>query len=115
MFARLFRKFSHPIRGLVHALTKDRAFQMQVFAIGPAIGVCAYFLSPLSQLEILFIGLAWALILITELQNSALEEALDRLHPELDDHIKRSKDMAAGSTLLSGMFLLFVLIAVGLF
>lgn len=88
---------------------------MQVFIVGPTIAVCAYLLSPLSQIELLFIGLAWILILITELQNSSFEEALDLLHPKLDERVKRSKDMAAGATLLAGLFLVFVLCGVAFF
>lgn len=49
-------------------------------------------------------------MLITELQNSSFELALDRLHPELHDTIGKSKDMAAGAVLTAGFFLIFVLV-----
>jgi diacylglycerol kinase len=119
MIKKIVTKFSHPIRGIVYAIANDRAFQLQffggIFVLGIFITGYTYFFTPLSQVEILFLGLAYTLILITELQNTSFEEALDRLHPELHDSIKRSKDMAAGSVLISGLFLLFVMATIVLF
>ncbi len=71
------------------------------------------FLLPLDRMETLFIILSYFLILITELQNSAIEAALDQLHPGLNDHIGISKDMAAGAVLLAGLFLLITLVVIG--
>jgi diacylglycerol kinase (ATP) len=77
------------------------------------ITVALFFFSPLTTAEVLFLILAYILILITELQNSALEYALDHLHPDTHDSIGRSKDMAAGAVLLAGIFLLIVLGVLG--
>jgi diacylglycerol kinase len=97
-------RLSHPIHGLLYALKKDRSFQSQFFG-----GLLFLFLvwlifSPLEAWEWLFVVLCWILILITELQNSALEEALDRIHPELHENIGHSKDMAAGAVLLAAAY-----------
>jgi diacylglycerol kinase len=70
--------------------------------------------SPLAAWEWLFIGLCWILILITELQNSALEEALNRIHPELHENIGRSKDMAAGAVLLAVAYTIATIVALSL-
>jgi diacylglycerol kinase len=51
-------------------------------------------------------------VLITELQNTSFEEALDHLHPELHDKIGRSKDMAAGAVLTAGIFLALVMLVI---
>lgn len=115
MVEKIVMKLVYALRGIAYALVHDRSFQLHVFFIGPTIAVCAYILSPLSLTELLFLGLAWALTLITEIQNSALEEALDHLHPDLHDSIKKSKDMTAGATLLAGFFLVFVLILVAIY
>lgn len=77
------------------------------------LGGVAYWWQPLSKTELLFLLLGWCLILITELQNSALEHALDHLHPERHDTIGRSKDLAAAAVLLAGVFLLLVLVVIG--
>jgi diacylglycerol kinase len=65
--------------------------------------------TPISSLEVLMIVLAYSLVLITELQNSAVEIALNKIHPERDESIRKTKDMAAGAVLIAGLFLLFTL------
>ena len=106
------KRFTHPVRGIWYAIRKDRGYRFQVISITSAIAVAVYLLKPLNQTEILFLGLAYVLILITELQNSSFEAALDRMHPEHHDEIGRSKDMAAGAVLTAGFFLVFVLFIV---
>jgi len=107
-------RLSHPIRGLLHALKKDRSFQSQFFGGLLAILLLWLVFSPLAIYEWLFIGLCWTLILITELQNSALEEALNNIHPELNEHIGRSKDMAAGAVLLAAVYALSTIVALSI-
>jgi len=97
-------RFSHPTRGILYALKNDRSFQSQFFGGLLFLLVMWLLFSPLAPWEWLFIILSWTLILITELQNSALEEALDKLHPEIHDKIGRSKDMAAGAVLLAALY-----------
>ena len=103
------KRFVHPIKGIAYALRKDRSYRFQVYGVASVLLIAIFFLKPLNQTELLFIGLSYALILITELQNSSFELALDRLHPERHDSIGRSKDMAAGAVLTAGLFLVFVL------
>ena len=113
MFKKYFNRFPHAIRGLGYAVANDFGFRTQIY-LGVTIGfLVTIFLVPISSTEFLFILLAAVLVLITELQNSALEAALDQLHPELHDSIKRSKDMAAGAVLIAGLFLLIVLVVIG--
>ena len=102
-------RYSHPIRGILYAVKNDRSYRSQVYTIGAIVAGSFYFFEPLAPFEILFLLLAYALILITELQNSALEIALDTLHPELHEAIGKSKDMAAGAVLTAGIFLLIVI------
>ena len=112
MIKKLFKKFSHPIRGIMYALAHDAGFQFQIALCTTVLGIFIYLFRPFTQTESLFLGAAYFLVLITELQNSSFEQALDKLHPEIHDAIKRSKDMAAGAVLLSGFFLLFVMITI---
>jgi|AntRauTorckE6833_2_1112554.scaffolds.fasta_scaffold172092_1 diacylglycerol kinase len=102
-------KFSHAFRGIFYALTNDRSYRVQVYLIGAiVVGVFVLF-DPLERWEVLFVLLAYTLMLVTELQNSAFEAALDRMHPERHDDIGRSKDMAAGAVLTASAFLLLVI------
>jgi diacylglycerol kinase len=110
----IFSRFHHPFRGLMHAIKKDRSFQVQFFG-GLLFLFCMWLIfSPLAAWEWLLIGLCWTLILITELQNSALEAALDRIHPELHENIGLSKDMAAGAVLLAAAYTITTVIALSL-
>ena len=107
-------KFSHPVRGILYAIRHDKSFQIQFYG-----GLLFLFLmwllfSPLAAWEWLFIGLCWTLILITELQNSALEEALNKLHPELHENIGRSKDMVAGAVLIAAAYTIATVVALSL-
>jgi diacylglycerol kinase len=108
MITRYFSRFPHAIRGIAYAARNDFGYRTQLYGIGLFIIGILFYLSPLTRDEVLFTLLAYTLILITELQNSALEIALDRLHPDLHDAIGKSKDMAAGAVLLAGIFLTVV-------
>ncbi|MCA9353932.1 MAG: diacylglycerol kinase [Candidatus Kaiserbacteria bacterium] len=113
MIKKYFRRFPHALRGLTYALRHDFGFASQV-ALAAIVALLAYyFFKPFSTIEALFLTLSTFLIFITELQNSALEAALDRIHPELHDGIKHSKDMAAGAVFLAGIFFAIVLITIG--
>lgn len=109
MLKKYLNKFPHAFRGISFAVRKDFGFRTQVY-LGLALLILVIAIYwPLSVYEGLFVILAWFLVLITELQNSAIEIALDQLHPELHDSIGRSKDMTASAVLLAGIFLLIVL------
>ncbi len=109
-----FNKFPHALRGLYHATKNDFGFRSQLYLIAVIAALTFIIFERLTLTEILFIILASLLILITELQNSALEAALDKLHPELNDQIKHSKDMAAASVLVAGLLLGIVIVVSGL-
>lgn len=105
----LFR-LSHPVRGIKYALRHDISFLGQVILGAIVVGLVWFFFKPLSTTEWLFVALMWILVLITELQNSAIEEALDKLHPERHESIGRSKDMAAGAVMLAAIYAAIVIV-----
>ena len=109
MLKRYRARFPHALRGLRFGVVHDFGFRTQLYGIGAVVIAALYVFSPLTKEEFLFIVLAYVLILITELQNTALEIALNRLHPEQHVGIGTSKDLAAGAVLLAGIFLLVVL------
>jgi len=99
------KRISHPIRGLVYAFTKDFAIRFETIVFG-LIGIpVVYFLfGPLSATELLLLIFCWFFIIVTELQNSAIEIALDKLHPEQHEAIGRSKDLASGAVVWAAVF-----------
>lgn len=98
-------RLSHPVRGLWYAFTKDFAVKFETYVFG-VIGIPAiYFLfGPLTSQELLLLIFCWFFILVTEIQNSAIEVALTKLHPEHDAAIGRSKDLAAGAVVMAFVF-----------
>lgn len=95
--------------GILYAVRTDFSFRWQVISGSIVVSLLIAIFSPLNANEVLFLLLAYNMVLITELQNSAFEAALDHLHPEIHDNIGRSKDMAAGAVLLAGLFLVIVI------
>ncbi len=98
---KLSNKLIHPLRGLCLCLRKDRGVQFQLLFLVITLPILLYLFRPLLPLEVALLLLGYGLLFITELQNSALEKALDHLHPELHQNIRDSKDIAASSVLLS--------------
>lgn len=110
MIKRYMTRIPHAVRGILYALRNDFGFRTQWYTAAFFSVVILYIFTPLHVYEFLFLGVAAMLILITELQNSAIEVALDTLHPEQHERIMRSKDMAAGAVFLAGGFAALVLL-----
>lgn len=104
MFLRILRRFPHALRGLWSALRDDFSFQTQVVGGLGTSGFVIWFAWPLSLTEYHFLALGLALLFITELQNSSVEAAMDRLHPDIHDAIGLTKDLAAAAVLVAGGF-----------
>lgn len=112
MITWILNRLRHALGGLYYALRCDKSFRYQVYLI-LGLGIISRFaLRGLTNYEYALLAISASLVIITELQNSALESALDRLHPEIHDDIRRSKDMAAGAVLLAGVVMLGVVLMV---
>jgi len=101
---RIKQKFSHPIAGLIHTVVKDRGIQAVLLVGGLGILALQHYFGPISDAGNLLLTLCFFLVVITELQNSALETALNKIHPERHTDIGRSKDIAAASVLCAVVF-----------
>lgn len=106
------KRLSNAFYGIWVALVRDTNFRLHVLGgIFVLLPLCYYFW-PLSEVEVLFLGLGWTLLVVTELQNSALEQALNHLHPKQHKTIGLSKDMAAGAVLFAAAFLIGVVVVI---
>ncbi len=104
-----WRRFVYAFRGFHFSLRYDRSVRLAVYGLGSISIFVLYFMLPLTAEEFLLVVVTYGLILITEIQNSALEYALDHLHPETHDNIGRSKDLAAAAVLIAGFLYLIVM------
>lgn len=102
-FKKIVRSFINAIRGLKQAYGRDKSFRMEVWASWILVAV-GYIFWPISEAEALFMILAFALILIAELLNTALERAWERLHPEHHELVGASKDIASASVFIAVIF-----------
>lgn len=94
----------NPFRGLKYAFTKDFAVRFEVVVFG-IIGLpLCYFLFNLSAEELLLLVFCWFFIIVTEIQNTAIEVALTKIHPEHDEAIGLSKDLASAAVVWAFVF-----------
>lgn len=108
---RQLMRIGYALQGLTYGIRYDSGVQINL-VIGVVLIIFGYLLWPLSHVELLFLGLGFSILFITELQNSALEHALDRVHPEFHEEIKQSKDMAAASVLVAAIFIGIVILSI---
>lgn len=100
---KIIRSFKNALRGLKQAYKRDKSFRMEVWS-GWILIFVGYIFWPISETEALFMILAFALILIAELLNTALERAWERLHPEHHELVGASKDIASASVFIAVIF-----------
>lgn len=105
------RRLGFAIHGIVAAWRNEASFRFQCMATLGVLAVLAWRRPALMWWAFLLI--MCAMVLAAELFNSALEAALDHLHPERHDAIRVAKDCAAGAVLLlsltaAGVFAAFL-------
>lgn len=96
------RSFRYAYEGLIYALGSQRNMKFH-FTISFIVLISALLLN-LSKIEILFILLAIALIIMTELLNTAVEKTVDLAMPEQHPVAKIAKDVAAAAVLVTAAF-----------
>lgn len=96
-------RLSHPLRGLVYAFVHDSAVRIEVALAVIGLPI-VYVVFNLSANELLLLVFCWFFVVVAELQNSAIETALTTLHPEHNEAIGRSKDLAAAAVVWAAVF-----------
>ncbi|RED65723.1 diacylglycerol kinase family protein [Cohnella lupini] len=98
--------FRYAISGIAGALKSERHMKFHMLAAVAVVVLSA--LLGISRSEWLWILAAIALVLVSELFNTAVERAVDLASPEIHPLAKTSKDVAAGAALVAALFALFV-------
>jgi|SRR5690625_921134 len=94
--------FKYAIEGFYTALIKEK--NMKVHIIIMFIVLFTGLFLNISSLDWLFILLAIALVLSSELINTAVELIVDELFPSVHERAKTIKDISAASVLVSSIF-----------
>ncbi|MEX0933643.1 MAG: diacylglycerol kinase [Candidatus Paceibacterota bacterium] len=101
---RIFKSLKHALNGFRAAYRFDKNFRLEVVWGFIFLVLFIYSMPPLEIYEILLLILAYVVVLIAELINTAFETAFAKLHPAYDRMIGASKDIAASAVLLGGFF-----------
>jgi diacylglycerol kinase (ATP) len=101
------KRFSYSLQGIRTAWQLEASFRFQTLMAAGVVALLIVLRPPAVWWALLLLNCG--LVLAAELFNTALEHALDHLHPEIHPAIKISKDCAAGAVLV------FSLTAVGTF
>ena len=95
---RVWHAFGYSLAGL-RAGWLETAFRQE--AIASAALIPAAFWLGRSWIEVVVLSGTVVLVMITELLNTGIETAIDRIGPEWHDLSKRAKDMGSAAVLLS--------------
>lgn len=92
---RLFKAFKYSMHGFANALKNEAAFRQDCMLVAAALISLIFF--DVSQTGFCLVLGASALLLITELLNSAVEETVNICAPEFHPLAKRAKDMGSAA------------------
>jgi diacylglycerol kinase (ATP) len=95
----ILESFNFAFEGIIHVLRTHRNMRVH-FAVAIIVLVAAVWVG-VSKLELIALLLAIAFVFITEMVNSALEQAIDVATTSFDPLAKLAKDVAAGAVLIA--------------
>ena len=104
LFTKIVNSTKYSLHGLCKAYASDKSFRLEVNFGTVIFAVVIFWLWPLTETQLLFILGSYALILVIELVNTSMERILDKLHPQSDELIGLSKDIASAAVFLSIIF-----------
>lgn len=97
----ILESFNFAFEGIIHVLRTHRNMRIH-FAVAAVVLVLA-FATNVSKLELIALLLSIAFVLIAEMINSAIEQAIDVATTAFDPLAKLAKDIAAGAVLIAAV------------
>jgi diacylglycerol kinase (ATP) len=91
--------FNFAFEGIIHVLRTQR--NMRIHFVAAVVVLVAALWAGVSHMELIALLLAIAFVFITEMINSALEQAIDVATTSFDPLAKLAKDIAAGAVLIA--------------
>lgn len=100
-FKSRLESFRFALNGLSSLVKTEHNSRIQIFAatIAIALGI----ILKLNKSEWALLLIVISIVFITELLNSALESLADRVDPEWNEYIRKSKDYSAAAVLISAI------------
>ena len=96
------RAFVVAFKGIAFALRHERNMRLHMVSIMLVYGT-AYYLG-VDRMDYLWLTSAIALVLVTELLNTSIEQLTNLVHPEHHPTAGIVKDLAAGAVLLASLY-----------
>ncbi|MFD2046098.1 diacylglycerol kinase family protein [Ornithinibacillus salinisoli] len=93
---------SYAWNGIKEVFRSELNFRLHIVAA--IVVICSGVICHLTKIEWAFILICIAIVLITEIVNSAIEKMMDFLNPEHHPSVKVIKDIAASSVLIAAFF-----------
>lgn len=107
---RLLKSFGYAFKGLFLAIREQRNMRIHLLAVFVVVGFGIYI--GLNAAEWSIISLTIGLVLVSEMFNSAIEDVVDFISPELNPKAARIKDIAAGAVLVAAIIGVCVAISI---
>lgn len=97
----IFQSFRHAIGGLIYTIRTERNMKIHIFLAVTAL-VLSYLLE-ISRVEALVLVFAIALVIVTEMINTAIEATIDLITSRYHPLAKIAKNAAAGAVFISAL------------
>lgn len=98
----VFHSFKYAFSGLKYGIINTKNLHID-FVVALLVIICG-FIFQISIVEWLIVLLCFGVVMSLELMNTALEEVVNLASPDIHPLAKVSKDVAAGSVLVSALF-----------
>lgn len=110
---RILNAFFHSFNGIKVCFQKEEAFRQEIY-LAVAFMPLAFVVGDTTAEKLLLIGSVF-LVLITEILNSAVERAIDRISFERHELSKEAKDMGSAAVMLSVLLAIIIWTALAFF
>jgi diacylglycerol kinase (ATP) len=107
---KIIRSFGYAFKGLHYAFASQLNFRVHTFAtiIAIALGLILH----ITTTEWLWVALCIAIVLITELLNTAIETLTDMVSPQYNEKAGHVKDVSAAAVVIAAVFALITGLAI---
>lgn len=102
----IWKKLKFAFNGILYATRNEHNMQRHI--ISTTIVICLFYYLKISIFWWALIILCIGLIIAAELLNSAIENLIDYLHPEIHEKVGKVKDMLAGMVLVLSITALLI-------
>lgn len=109
-FVRLYKASGYSLAGLRSTYKYEQAFRLEVY-LSVILIPLAIMLADTPIELVLMIG-SWAMVMIVELLNSAIEATVDRIGAEKHELSGRAKDIGSAAVMMSVFLSLFTWLAI---